>query len=205
MKNPYEVLGVDRNASDDDIKKAYRELAKKYHPDNYADSPLRELADEKMKEINEAYDNIRSDRENAKNGNYSSRGFYSGSNDYNTNSAGSFFGQIRRLINEGRFSEAELSLDSVPESERSAEWYYLKGIVLARRGWNYDARRYFDRACHMDPANEEYKRARQASQGSGYERAESRDGDCDICRVCGSLICADCLCECCGGDLIRCC
>ncbi|NMA36967.1 MAG: J domain-containing protein, partial [Papillibacter sp.] len=58
MRDPYEVLGVSRNASEDEIKKAYRELARKYHPDNYKDNPLSDLAQEKMKEINEAYDAI---------------------------------------------------------------------------------------------------------------------------------------------------
>ena len=58
MNDPYKVLGVSRTATDDEIKKAYRELARKYHPDNYQDNPLADLAEEKMKEINEAYDAI---------------------------------------------------------------------------------------------------------------------------------------------------
>lgn len=62
MSDPYKVLGVSPNATDDEIKTAYRELAKKYHPDNYAESPLADLASEKMKEINEAYDTIMNDR-----------------------------------------------------------------------------------------------------------------------------------------------
>ena len=56
MKDPYETLGVSKNASQDEIKKAYRKLAKKYHPDNYANNPLADLAAEKFKEINEAYE-----------------------------------------------------------------------------------------------------------------------------------------------------
>ena len=51
----YKILGVDKSASQDDVKKAYKKLARKYHPDNYANNPLADLAQEKMKEINEAY------------------------------------------------------------------------------------------------------------------------------------------------------
>ena len=62
MSDPYQVLGVDRNADDDEIKKAYHDLARKYHPDKYRDSDLADLAEEKMKEINDAYDRIRKER-----------------------------------------------------------------------------------------------------------------------------------------------
>ena len=62
MTDPYKVLGVSPNASDEEVKAAYRKLAKKYHPDNYANSPLADLADEKMKEVNEAYDTIMNER-----------------------------------------------------------------------------------------------------------------------------------------------
>ena len=58
MKSPYDVLGVSENATNEEIKEAYKALAKKYHPDNYVDSPLADVAEEKMKQINNAYDEI---------------------------------------------------------------------------------------------------------------------------------------------------
>ena len=76
MKDPYQVLGVSPNASDDDIKKAYRKLAKKYHPDNYANSEFSDIANDKMQQINEAYDII-------KNGGSTANSSY-----YNQNNAG---------------------------------------------------------------------------------------------------------------------
>ena len=75
MTDPYKVLGVAPDASDDEVKKAYRALARKYHPDKYRDSDLADLASEKMKEVNAAYEEIQNMRKNggsskkSKNGN----------------------------------------------------------------------------------------------------------------------------------------
>ncbi|MEE1357235.1 MAG: DnaJ domain-containing protein, partial [Clostridia bacterium] len=104
MNDPYKILGVSRDATDDEIKKAYRALAKKYHPDNYRDSQLSDLAAEKMKEINEAYDTIQRQRQSGTGTGSGGTGGYSGASSYP---------QIRRMINEGRYSEAELNLDAV--------------------------------------------------------------------------------------------
>ena len=101
MKDPYEILGVSRDATEEEIKKAYRELARKYHPDNYANSPLSDLASEKMKEINEAYDEA---LKNLKNGGPSS---YSDDPE---------FAEIRDLINQRNFYEADVRLS--PEKSR---------------------------------------------------------------------------------------
>ena len=79
MNDPYSVLGVARSATDAEIKKAYRELARKYHPDNYADNPLADLAQEKMKDINEAYDTITKSRSGASSGGYGGSGYGGGS------------------------------------------------------------------------------------------------------------------------------
>jgi len=202
MSDPYKVLGVSRDASDDEIKKAYRDLARKYHPDNYADNPLSDLVEEKMKEINEAYDTIQKTRASGKTG-----------QTYTYDESGAKTGElrhIRELINNRMYSEAEIILDAVPQSERNAEWNFLKGCILTQRGWHYDAQRYFETACYMAPDNREYRealnqlRANAAGFGRAY-RTDTRNGNCETCDICSSLICADCLCECCGGDLIRCC
>ncbi len=202
MTDPYKVLGVQRTASDDEIKKAYRELARKYHPDNYVNNPLSDLVEEKMKEINEAYDQIQKER--AGGSSYSS-----GGSSYSSSGAFSDYAHVRELINSRRFADAELILDAVAQANRNAEWNFLKGCVLIQRGWYYDAQKYLETACYLDPANSEYRaaldRIRQNTQsfGGGYRTA--RNANASTCDICTGLICADCLCECCGGDLISCC
>ena len=148
-RDPYEVLGVQRGASDDDIKRAYRALAKKYHPDNFTDAGQRARAEEKMKEINAAYERI----QRGDTGGSGYRGTYRGPNPGGTG----IYATIRTCINERRADEAESLLNSVDVNERGAEWHYLKACVCALRGWNYDAFTYANTACTMDPNNMEYR------------------------------------------------
>ena len=211
MTDPYKVLGISPSATDDQVKEAYRTLAKKYHPDQYADSPLKDLADEKMKEINEAYDTITAQR---RAGNTGAAGYgagaYGGAS-YAQGSSG--YSDVRSFLATGRVADAEQILNGVPTQNRNAEWYFLKGSVLYRRGWLVEARDHFSRACQMDPGNPEYRAAlnQSAQQGSGMyggynvNRGAAHTGGCSSCDVCSSLICADCCCECMGGDLIPCC
>lgn len=197
-KDPYKVLGIDRNASDEEVKKAYRELARKYHPDNYANTPLSELADEKMKEINEAYETIQKMRKS------SSGSSYYGDTDGGGSGYSSNFSDIRTCISQQNYYEADIRLNSVPAGERNAEWYYLKGLVFAARGWYFEAAKYFDAACRMDPSNDEYRVAAENIRNHTSTTRRTRDDDA-VCNLCGGLLCADCCCECCGGDLISCC
>lgn len=201
-KDPYKTLGVDRMASDEEIKAAYRDLAKKYHPDNYVGSPLADLAQEKMKEINDAYDTITRERQKQRENEQQQYGTSGDSGAYSETQ----FADIRELINARNYYEADVRLNAVQSEERSAEWYYLKGLVFMARGWYFEASRHFETACRMAPENAEYRAAvdNMKNTASGYDR-KSSGGGCGVCDVCSSLICADCCCEACGGDLIRCC
>ena len=206
MKNPYKVLGVAENATDEEVKKAYLALARKYHPDKYTDSDLADLASEKMKEVNAAYEEIQSRR--ASGSSYGSNGQGNSYNtSYNTEGTGGFT-EIRRLINMGYIDEAERRLNSMGIADRGAEWKFLMGCVAARRMRFADAEMHFDNACKDDPYNTEYRMARDdlrrqtGGYGGAYRTTTSSAGACDCCT---SLLCADCCCECMGGDLISCC
>lgn len=220
MSDPYKILGVSPSATDDEIKTAYRELAKKYHPDNYAGSPIADLAGEKMKEINEAYDTIVSERKRQKSAGggytasgssaaYNTTGYNSGYNGYY--GSGSGFSDVRNLIMAGRIADAEQILNGVPVDGRNAEWYFLKGTVLYKRGWLEEAYNHFSRACQMDPNNPEYRAAFNQVTGQrngaygGYNPNYPRSNSCSSCDVCSTLICADCCCDAMGGNLIPCC
>ena len=204
MKDPYQVLGVSPSATDEEIKDKYRTLVKKYHPDKFADSDLAELANEKMKDINAAYDEIQKIRNNRSKGGTESGGYNPGSS-----SNSEFFTRIRQLINAGSIFEAEQMLISSAQDKRGAEWHYLYACVMVKKGYYADAQRYFDIACSLEPDNREYQNAREmfrarSGQYGSYRTYQSSNGCCDL-DCCTSLICADCCCECMGGDLIRCC
>ncbi len=200
MTDPYEILGIGRNATDDEVKSAYRKLAKKYHPDNYESSPIADLAAEKMKEINEAYDTIMEQRRKYRSENNTS--WYNGEK--------SNYRDVRSLIMSGRIFDADQILSGVPEPSRDAEWYFLKGTILYKKGWLEESYNHFKRANDMNPQNKEYEMAFNQVQNqrngnfSGYNMNMNRTG-CSGCDVCTSLMCADCCCECMGGDFIRCC
>ncbi len=197
INNPYEILGVSKTASENEINTAYRNLVKQYHPDKYVGNPLAELAAEKIKEINAAYDAIMEERKNSSS--------HTGTGSAN-NSQNSFdFNRIRMLINSGKLAEAEALLNNV--TIRNAEWHFLMGTVLKNKGWYDMAYQHFNRAAAMEPDNIEYRNARDNMDFGGttyrsFGNAQGYDSGC--CDGCQAMICADCCCEMCGGNLIPC-
>ena len=165
MNDPYQILGVPETATDEEVKRAYRELARKYHPDNYHDNPLAELAQEKMKEINAAYEEITKMRSGGRSGGTSggygnyrgSTGGYQQQYSSQSSSGSSVLQQVRIAINTGNISRAEALLANY--SDHNAEWNFLRGAVCYRRGWMDEAKRYYQTACQMDPGNAEYRQA----------------------------------------------
>ena len=211
MKDPYQILGISPTATDEEVKEAYRTLARKYHPDNYsADNPLADLATEKMQEINEAYDAIKNERIDAKvRGEGARKGNGAGKTGGDPNDPHyAAYCEVRRYLNSRRVAAADGVLSRIPENERSAEWHFLKSVVLMHRGWMNDAMRELETACEMDPDNREYQEAKEmfnrsaSGYGSTYynEGAYRREsaGCCDA-DFCTTLCLANLLCNLCGG------
>ena len=197
MTNPYETLGVREDASRDEIKQAYRELVKKYHPDRYNDNPLKDLALEKMSEINEAYDFIE------KNNSYSS-GQYD-NNNYKAGNSG--FQNVRNCINMNDLISAERELHG--SNNKNAEWFFLSGVISLRKGWYNQGYQDLQRAVNMEPSNSEYREALNQAANSNTQfmnNSYNRRG-MDTNNMCNNIACcccADQFCECCGGDLCSC-
>lgn len=202
MKNPYEILGISKGASKDEIKKAYRELAKKYHPDQYGNNPLKDLAEVKMRDINEAYQYLMS---NSPESSYQSSS--SNHNNYHGSNNSEIYRSIEMALMNGNLGYAEENLNKI--TVRDAEWNYLMGILNMRRGWHNEAYNNLNMACRLDPQNLKYRNEfnRLNNMHNSYREPyrNARGGNLGMCDICTTLYCLDCCCECGGGDFIDCC
>lgn len=196
-KNPYEVLGVSPNASNDEIKKAYRQLSKKYHPDSYVNNPLADLAEEKFKEVQAAYDEIMKQRQNGYSGQTQSS---------HTGYESPELQMVRNYINARRFREALTMLANI--GDRNAMWYYYSALANMGIGNNLVAVEHAKQAAAMEPSNMQYVNFAnqmqfrgQQYQTRGYDYGRQSYGTGNLCC---DLWCLDTMCECMGGDLCAC-
>lgn len=191
--DPYKVLGVSPSASDDEIKKAYRNLSRKYHPDSNMNSAHPEIAEAKFKEVQQAYDIIMKRRQNG--GSDSTSGGYGGGQEFNDfwsafggfggfGTYGSYSGRTQNTyqsesdtylkaaanyINSGHYKEALNVLDSI--KTKNGTWYYYHAAASAGLGNNIQALESAKRAVEIEPDNQQYRMLlnRLQSGGSWYQ------------------------------------
>ena len=213
MFDPYSVLGVSRDASDEEIKKAYRKLSRKYHPDANINNPNKAQAEEKFKEVQQAYEQIMKEREYGSsygnNGNYGGYGGFGSQ----TNSGYQDEEAVRRqaaanFIQSGHYREAMNVLSSL--SQKNAQWYYLSSMANMGLGNNVNALNDIRQAVNMEPDNLQYRMLLQRMEGGGtwYQEHQNPFGGMpsDNGDYCMKLCLANMLCNlCCGGGGVFCC
>ena len=203
--DPYKVLGVSRSDSDDDIKRAYRNLSRRYHPDANMNNPNKDAVEEKFKQINIAYDQIMNERkggagQSAGRGPGSSYGYRQAG--FSDDSAfGGFSDAFRRnnerqqqssgispemqaavnYIRNGRSSEAMHALLEVPDYERNGTWYYLASVASQGMGNMANAQSFISRAIQLEPNNPTFRefseRLNNIGAGGWYETGRAAYGN----------------------------
>ncbi len=234
ITDPYKVLEISPNATDDEVKKAYRDLSRKYHPDSYVNNPLSDLAEDKFKEVQEAYNQIMKDRENGYSssssygtggfgtggfgaggfgtGGFGTGGFGGASRGFGSNYANSTYdtpelSEVAQFLNQRRYQDAINRLNQI--TDHNARWYYYGAIASSGIGNNVQAYSFAQQAYQLDPSNQEYASLLDQLQ-YGNRRYQStgagygRGMGDDPCDCCCKLWALDTCCECMGGDLCSC-
>ena len=230
MRDPYEVLGISRNATEEEIKKAYKALSRKYHPDANINNPHREDAEEKFKEIQQAYQQIMKERtqgysyqQGSSGGSYGNAGGYGGFGGFGD--FGGFGGTYGGMgtgyeedvhlraagnyVRNGYYKEARNVLDGMDESARGARWYYYSALAHAGLGNQVSALEHARRAQALEPGNRDYSALVYQFENGGtwyrqrqYTYGQPYMGGNGLCL---KLCIANLLCNlCCGGGGLCC-
>ncbi len=196
--DPYLTLRITPDASDEQVRAAYRECMRGFVLKD--ESELTDDDRRAMREYDAAYDAIVAQRQ--------SSGGYSGGHSAD-------LAEVRNLIRKNKLNEAQDILNSVNQQAKTAEWYYLQGLIQQRKGWFNAAMENYAIAVRMEPSNPEFNQAYENMAGrrtGGYDtrsteqRARSsRGSDCSCCDICTGLTLANCICELCDGDGNFCC
>lgn len=212
MLDPYKILGVPRNASDEEIKKAYRRLSRKYHPDANINNPNKAQAEEKFKEVQQAYEQIMKEREY---GSDSFGGYDTGYGGFGGQNNSSYQDEeaIRRqaaanYIQNGYYQEALNVLSSL--AQRNGQWYYLSAMANMGAGNNVNALNHIREAVRLEPDNMQYRMLLNRMEGGGtwYQEQQNPFGGMPVAgdSFCMKLCIANALCSlCCPGSGIICC
>ena len=224
VRNPYEVLGVSPGATDEEIKKAYRKLSRQYHPDANVNSPHPEIAEEKFKEVQQAYTQIMKEKQQGYAGGYQNSsaqsgpyGAYGGYGSYGGFGGFDFNGQSEQrsqqndsvnmqaalnYIRNGYYKEALHALNDIPAGQRSARWYFFSAVANQGAGNNVAAQEHAQQAVSMEPSNMEYRQFLQNLQfgGTWYQNMGSAyqrpvSGLSRMCAIwCGFMMFLNCCC-----------
>ena len=213
MIDPYSILGVSPNASDEEVKKAYRKLSRIYHPDANIDNPNKEQAEEKFKQVQQAYEQIMREREQGSagygSGAYGGFGGFSGQADNSYQDEESMRRQAAaNYIQSGHYREAMNVLQSL--SQHNGQWYYLSSMANMGLGNNVNALNDIREAVRLEPDNAQYRMLQQQMEGGGtwYQEMQNPfggmpDAGGDYCmKFClANLACS----LCCPGGGVFCC
>ncbi len=216
MTDPYQVLGVSRSASDDEIKKAYRSLSRKYHPDANVNNPNKEQAEERFKQVQQAYDQIMKEKQQGYSygggqttGGYQTGGFggFGGFESYTNGrftSRGEENPKMQAAVNYIRnryYEQAIHVLNDIPFHERSARWFYYSAVAQQASGNTATALEHARMAVQLEPSNIQYQQFKQhlefggtwySSMGRTYERPYSGYGSFCLSLLCMNLLCGTC-------------
>ncbi len=203
MRDPYVVLGIQRGASDDEIKKAYRNLSRKYHPDANVNNPNKEQAEERFKEVQQAYDTIMQEKQYGNSYRQGSSGYrgFSGAAD-NTSSVE--MQAAANYIRNGYYREAVTVLMGFSSEERNGMWHYYAAVASKGLGNNLDALNNAREAVRMEPSNFEYRQYLEylenggtwyRDMGSVYQTRGNGIGRWCISMLLLNLICNLCCCN----------